>query len=160
MVSKATTLQWRLRMSRDDDEPRYTVYRSRPRLFGRKDSGADRAAAGMQELRERAPDAPRSPQAPDGRVEYTKQEASEHLRLAYALTVHKMQGSEVGYVILVLHEAHGPLLSRKLLYTAITRAKKGVIIVGQRSAILRAVAVEDTTRRVTNLKARLVANAD
>lgn len=93
----------------------------------------------------------------DRRVEYTKPEASEHLRLSYALTVHKMQGSEVGCVILVLHEAHSPLLSRKLLYTAVTRAKKSVVIVGQRSAILRAVAIEDTTRRITNLRARLEA---
>jgi LCP family protein required for cell wall assembly len=68
-------------MPRDDEEPKYTVYRSRPRLFGRKDSGDGRTAAGMQELRERAPDAPRSPQAPDGRVEYTKHGGGPRLRL-------------------------------------------------------------------------------
>jgi exodeoxyribonuclease V alpha subunit len=92
----------------------------------------------------------------DRQVVYRKTEATEFLRLAYALTVHKMQGSEVGWVILALHEAHGPLLSRKLLYTAITRAKIGVVIVGQESAIRRAASVEDNTRRVTTLQQRLL----
>jgi exodeoxyribonuclease V alpha subunit len=91
----------------------------------------------------------------DRQVTYTKSEASEYLRLAYALSVHKMQGSEIGWVVLALHEQHGPLLSRKMLYTAVTRAKKGVYIVGQRSAVQRAVMLEDTTRRVTTLRQRL-----
>lgn len=91
----------------------------------------------------------------DRQVTYTKTEAAEFLRLSYALSVHKMQGSEIGWLVLALHEKHGPLLSRKLLYTAVTRAKRGVIIVGQRSAILRAVQVEDTTRRVTALRERI-----
>jgi len=47
------------------------------------------------------------------------------------------------------------MLSRKLLYTAVTRARQGVVIVGQRSAVLRAVSVEDTTRRVTTLRPRI-----
>ena len=63
-------------MPRDEDEPQYTVYRSRPKLFGRRDEDGDagrrRAAEGLQELRGEAPDAPRSPRAkpeytPDGR---------------------------------------------------------------------------------------------
>lgn len=91
----------------------------------------------------------------DRELVYRKSEASEFLRLAYALTVHKMQGSEVGWVVLVMHEAHGPLLSRKLLYTAITRAKTGVVIIGQESAIRRAVSVEDNTRRITTLTKRI-----
>jgi exodeoxyribonuclease V alpha subunit len=91
----------------------------------------------------------------DREVVYRKTEATEHLRLAYALTVHKMQGSEVGWVILALHEGHGPMLSRKLLYTAITRAKIGVVLIGQESAVMRAVSVEDNTRRVTTLRSRL-----
>lgn len=91
----------------------------------------------------------------DREVSFTKTQASELLRLSYALTVHKMQGSEVAWVILALHEAHGPLLSRKLLYTAVTRARTGVIIVGQESAIFRAVSVADSTARQTTLQARL-----
>jgi exodeoxyribonuclease V alpha subunit len=91
----------------------------------------------------------------DREISYTKTEAAEFLRLSYALSVHKMQGSEVGWLVLAIHEKHGPLLSRKLLYTAVTRAKRGVVIVGQRSAILRAVQVEDTTRRITTLRERI-----
>lgn len=91
----------------------------------------------------------------DRQITYKKSEASDYLRLSYALSVHKMQGSEVGWVVLALHESHGPLLSRKLLYTAITRAKVGVVIVGQRSAVLRAVSLEDNTKRVTTLRTRL-----
>lgn len=91
----------------------------------------------------------------DRMVDYTRSEAAEHLRLAYALSVHKMQGSEVRWVVLAMHESHGPLLSRKLLYTAVTRAREGVVLVGQKSAVLRAVSVEDVTRRVTTLERRL-----
>ena len=67
------TLQWRPAMPRDDEQPQYTVYRSRPRLFGRKDAGAtERASAGLHELREAAPDAPRSPKARQPDPEYVK----------------------------------------------------------------------------------------
>lgn len=92
----------------------------------------------------------------DRLVTYTKAAAAENLRLAYALSVHKMQGSEVGWIVLAMHDSHGPMLSRKLLYTAVTRAKQGVIIVGQRSAVLRAVSVMDVTVRQTMLSERLV----
>lgn len=91
----------------------------------------------------------------DRKVTYKKSEASSALRLSYALSVHKMQGSEVAWLVLAMHEAHGPLLSRKLLYTAVTRAKAGVVIVGQKSAIQRAVSVEDTTARTTLLRSRI-----
>ncbi len=92
----------------------------------------------------------------DREVTYaTRGEASEFLRLSYALTVHKMQGSESPWIVLVLHESHGPLLSRKMLYTAVTRAKQGVVIVGQRSAVYRAVSRSDTTSRRTRLRSRI-----
>jgi len=55
------------------------------------------------------------------------------LSLAYALTVHKSQGSQWGRVIVVVNE--GPLLDRSFVYTAITRAQKEVTLIGQRSAI-------------------------
>ena len=92
----------------------------------------------------------------DRRVQYLKHEATEFLRLAYALTVHKMQGSEVDWVILAIHEAYGSMLSRKLLYTAITRAKIGVVIVGQPHAVLRAVETEDVSARCTTLATRIM----
>jgi exodeoxyribonuclease V alpha subunit len=75
----------------------------------------------------------------DGReVRYRRDELSD-LALAYASTVHKVQGSEFAAVIVVLHPSHHVLLSRALLYTAITRAKKLVIIVGDERALARAV---------------------
>ena len=95
----------------------------------------------------------------DRQVEYDSRGAGENLRLSYALTVHKMQGSEIPWVVLALHESHGPMLSRKLLYTAVTRARVGVVIVGQRSAVLRSVQLEDTTRRITTLRQRLEASS-
>lgn len=58
--------------------------------------------------------------------------------------------------MLALHDAHGPMLSRKLLYTAVTRAKAGVVIVGQKSAIEQAVSTPDIVHRCTNLAGRLV----
>lgn len=91
----------------------------------------------------------------DRLVTYPRSSASEYIRLAYALSVHKMQGSECDWVVLALHEQHGPLLSRKMLYTAVTRAKRGVFIVGQASAVHRAVMLEDTTRRLTTLQDRI-----
>ena len=60
-------------------------------------------------------------------------------RLAYALSVHKSQGSEYAAVIVVLHRSAWPLLERRLLYTAITRAKKLCLLVGEARALRRAV---------------------
>ncbi len=62
-------------------------------------------------------------------VEYTREDARA-LRLAYALTIHKSQGSEWPWVVVVVHSTHTFMLTRQLLYTAITRGKEGVIIVG------------------------------
>ncbi len=62
------------------------------------------------------------------------------LETSYAITVHKSQGSEYDHVALVLPEASHPLLNRELLYTALTRARTSVTILGSRGAILAAVA--------------------
>lgn len=86
---------------------------------------------------------------------YSKTEAAENLKLAYALTVHRFQGSEIKWVVLVLHEEHGPMLTRRLLYTAVTRAKEGVVIIGQRSAVLRALLTQDREQRYTTLRKRI-----
>jgi len=75
----------------------------------------------------------------DGReVRYRRDELGD-LALAYASTVHKVQGSEFPAVIVVLHASHHVLLTRALLYTAITRAKRLVVIVGDERALARAV---------------------
>lgn len=84
-------------------------------------------------------------------VEYTKDFASS-LRLAYALTVHKAQGSQHDWVVVVCHSAHSHMWSRQLLYTAITRAKKGVILVGDNKGLYDALSNDKPRRRRTLLK--------
>ena len=59
-----------------------------------------------------------------------------NLRLAWAITVHRSQGSEWPRVILLYHDAHTPMLNTRLLYTAITRAKQHFTLIGTRSAIM------------------------
>jgi exodeoxyribonuclease V alpha subunit len=61
------------------------------------------------------------------------------LGLAYAMTVHRAQGSEIPCVVLALHDSHYMLLERQLLYTAVTRAKRFLVIVGSRRALATAV---------------------
>lgn len=73
----------------------------------------------------------------------------------YAVTVHKSQGSEYPAVVLLLHAAHGILLRRNLVYTALTRAKAFLCLVGQRSALERALRRSGDDRRRTTLGERL-----
>ena len=79
----------------------------------------------------------------------------DELALAYALTIHKSQGSEYPAVIIPLHTQHYLMLQRNLLYTGITRGKKLVVLVGSRKALSMAVARHDTQRRCTGLAHRL-----
>lgn len=77
------------------------------------------------------------------------------LKPAYAISVHKSQGSEFPYIILVITEANGPLLSRRLLYTAFSRGRKKVALIGQKSAIEKALANTKNDVRYTGLAAGL-----
>ncbi len=81
--------------------------------------------------------------------------AQQQLRLAYAITVHKSQGSEYPAVVLPLNTEHFIMLERNLLYTAITRAKKLLVIVGSRKAFEIAVRRVSSSKRYTNLAARI-----
>ena len=92
--------------------------------------------------------------------DYSKTEASDNLRLAYALTVHKAQGSEASTVVLVASMQHAYMLSRRLFYTAVTRAKHRVVIVGSKDAVRHAVSNTPEEHRVTTLKERIVAYAE
>jgi exodeoxyribonuclease V alpha subunit len=87
-------------------------------------------------------------------VTYEFEELDE-LSLAYALTIHKSQGSEYPAVVIPLHTQHFLLLRRNLIYTAITRGKKLVVIVGSKNALEMAVRRQDDARRFTALAARL-----
>ena len=90
----------------------------------------------------------------DGReVEYSSKELLE-LDLAYALTIHRSQGSEVPVVVLALHDTHNFMLERQLLYTAVTRAKKLLIVVGSKRALNIAIKRVRSTKRHTNLVKR------
>ena len=77
------------------------------------------------------------------------------LQLAYAVSIHKSQGSEFPAVIIPLLRQHSIMLARNLIYTAITRGRKQVIIVGDPSAYAMAVKNAADTRRITGLLARL-----
>ncbi|MDO8431517.1 MAG: exodeoxyribonuclease V subunit alpha [Candidatus Binatus sp.] len=64
----------------------------------------------------------------------------EHLELGYAMTVHKAQGSEFDSVVIVLPEKSIPILTRELIYTAVSRARKSVIVVGDEARLAEAIA--------------------
>ncbi len=92
----------------------------------------------------------------DGRdVAYEFDELDE-LTLAYALTIHKSQGSEYAAVIVPLHAQHYLLLQRNLLYTAITRGRKLVVLVGSRKALTLAVQRHNPSERYSALGKRLL----
>ncbi len=91
---------------------------------------------------------------PDRAVRYPYDDVDQ-LSLAYAITIHKAQGSEYPAVIVPLTMGHYMLLQRNVLYTALTRAKRIVVFVGERRALGRAVGNTETTRRNTRLAERL-----
>ncbi|SLM32630.1 RecD3 [Desulfamplus magnetovallimortis] len=91
----------------------------------------------------------------DGRlVDYDLLELDE-LALAYAVSVHKSQGSEYSAVVIAMTTMHYPLLQRNLLYTAMTRGRELVIIVGSRRALEIALKNNKTDMRLSGLKDRL-----
>lgn len=77
------------------------------------------------------------------------------LEPAYAMTVHKAQGSEFDAVVLAVHGAAPQLLSRSVLYTAVTRAKSLLVMIGLRQTVEKMVANNKVNRRYTALRARL-----
>ncbi len=84
-------------------------------------------------------------------------EETATLRLAYAISVHKSQGCEVPVVVCVCHRSHSRMLTRPLVYTAITRARSACVLVGDRSALELAVRRDDGGRRHSGLAERLAA---
>lgn len=90
----------------------------------------------------------------DRTMEYESSEL-DMLDLGYASTIHKSQGSEYQSVIINLQYAHSIMLTRPLVYTAITRGKTKVIIVGERRALCIAIKRTDVEKRGTRLSARI-----
>ena len=84
-------------------------------------------------------------------VDYDFGELDE-LMLAYAVTVHKSQGSEYPIVVMPLTKAHYMMMKRNLIYTAITRAKSLCVLIGQKQTLYMGINNVDTTKRNTYLK--------
>jgi len=91
----------------------------------------------------------------DKRVIYDFMELSE-LELAYAVTVHKSQGSEFDVVIMPMFDTHRLLMSRNLLYTAVTRAKKLVVLVGKEEILKQFVENNNVLMRYSGLREKLI----
>ncbi|MEO8705031.1 MAG: ATP-dependent RecD-like DNA helicase [Kofleriaceae bacterium] len=91
----------------------------------------------------------------DGRVAKYERGELDQLTHAYAVSIHKSQGSEYPAIVLVLATQHYMMLQRSLLYTAVTRGKRLVVIVGTRRAVEMAVRNQDAKRRYTWLAERV-----
>ena len=79
----------------------------------------------------------------------------DEVSLAYAASIHKAQGAEYPAVVIPLAMSHYRLLERNLLYTAVTRGKKVVVLIAQPKALALAVRTQTARRRLTTLRARL-----
>ena len=77
------------------------------------------------------------------------------LKQAYAMSTHKSQGSSAKAVIVLIDPMHGFMLSRNLLYTAVTRARERLVVIGDADTIRRGIKVEENTQRNTWLKEML-----
>ena len=91
----------------------------------------------------------------DGREVLYEWNELDELRLAYAISIHKSQGSEFPVVVLPLAMQHYTLLARNLLYTGVTRGKDMVVLIGQRKAVGLALHNHQTAERWTHLDRRL-----
>lgn len=87
----------------------------------------------------------------DGRVlDFTKSDLRD-FELAFGITIHKSQGSEAKTCIIVLMDEHKAMLKRNLIYTAVSRAKNKVIIIGTKAALDASILTEDATKRQSRL---------
>ena len=87
-------------------------------------------------------------------VVYSRNQA-RHLVLAYAISIHKAQGSETEAAVIVMDSMNSRNAERKQLYTAVTRARKAVVLIGERSAFQNALANRNSIIRNTELAALL-----
>lgn len=91
----------------------------------------------------------------DNRIVTYGLEEMGHIELSYATTVHKAMGSEYDTVIIPVIKSHAIMLNRNLVYTAITRAKSKVILVGQKGMLFMAIHKNETGKRNTMLGERI-----
>ena len=90
-------------------------------------------------------------------VQYKKNDL-RNFELAYSITIHRSQGSEYKTCIIVVTDEHKKMLKRNLIYTAVSRAKSKVILVGQDSALSTSILTEEVTKRKSRLAALIQAN--
>jgi exodeoxyribonuclease V alpha subunit len=91
----------------------------------------------------------------DRTIKYAFTELDE-LTSAYAVTIHKSQGSEYPAVVVVVHPSHHIMLQRNLIYTAITRGRRLVVLIGTQGALATAAQRIESIRRNTALADRLL----
>lgn len=92
----------------------------------------------------------------DGKIVKYDANTLEELELAYAVTVHKSQGSEFDVVIMPMFDTHKLLMTRNLLYTAVTRAKKLVILVGREEILEQFVKNDKIQQRYSGLRDKMI----
>ena len=83
----------------------------------------------------------------------------DNIKLGYSISIHKAQGSEFDIVIIPMDRTFSRMLYRNLIYTAVTRAKKELILVGEKEALISAVNNVREQKRFTGLKDRLQKNS-
>lgn len=94
-----------------------------------------------------------------GKREVTYNKASlDDLTHGFAITIHRAQGSEYPFVVIPLHESQSIMLTRELLYTALTRGRRMVVLIGSRRALARAIANDYSSQRWTRLAELLIAS--
>ena len=96
----------------------------------------------------------------DGGVQRYELAELDQLSMAYAISIHRSQGSEFPAVVLPLTTQHYPMLQRNLLYTAVTRARELFVLIGSQRALRRAIDNDRPARRNTNLASRLGQDLD
>jgi len=88
-------------------------------------------------------------------IEYEKEDMS-FVRHAYAISIHKSQGSEFLHVIMPVSRSYNKMLYNKLIYTGVSRAKKSLVVIGEKNAFVNAVANDYSKNRKTTLKDKLI----
>lgn len=93
----------------------------------------------------------------DGNYVIYNKEDLYHIKHAYAMTIHKSQGSEFPHVIMPISKNYYKMLYNKLIYTGVSRAKKSLVIIGDTTSFLEAIQNDYSTNRKTSLKEVLIA---
>lgn len=92
----------------------------------------------------------------DGNQVLYNREDLNNIKHAYAITIHKSQGSEFSHVIMPISKSYYKMLYNKLIYTGVSRAKKSLVIIGEKEAFLTAINNDYSNMRKTNLTERLI----